>query len=209
VQLTWLRNITLTGIAAVSLFMLEELLLIAGFNLSNFLLSSVCFGLYVYGMGYLGLLKSEIFADRAVERSIIIAETMESEQTSAKYERSGLTGAAAEQHLRALLASMESEHLYRNSTLTLTELAEHLSVSPHNLSEVINTRLGKNFYDLVNGYRLEEVKQDLTDPAKQHLKILSLAFDAGFNSKATFNTLFKERTGMTPSEFRTASAPKG
>lgn len=202
VQLTWLRNITLTGIAAVSLFTLEELLLIAGLNFSNFLLSSVCFGLYVYGMGYLGLLKSEIFADRAVEKSIIIAETMESEQTSAKYERSGLSDAAAEQHLRSLLAAMETEHLYRNSALTLTELADHLAVSPHNLSEVINTRLRKNFYDLVNGYRLEEVKRDLADPAKQHLKIISLAFDAGFNSKATFNTLFKEQTGMTPSEYK-------
>ena len=76
------------------------------------------------------------------------------------------------------------------------------NIPPHNLSEVINSRLKKNFYDLVNGYRIEQVKKDLSDPAKSHLKILSLAFDAGFNSKATFNTLFKESTGQTPSDYR-------
>lgn len=130
-----------------------------------------------------------------------IEHTIE-EESAVKYERSGLTDETAEQHLRALLRLMEQKKIYRNCALTLTELSAELSVSPHNLSEVINTKLRKNFYDFVNGYRLDEVKKDLADPSKQHLKILSLAFDAGFNSKATFNTLFKEQTGTTPSEYR-------
>ena len=58
------------------------------------------------------------------------------------------------------------------------------------------------FFDFINEYRLDEVKQALTDPAKQHLKILAIAFDAGFNSKTSFNTIFKKHTGMTPSEYR-------
>jgi AraC-like DNA-binding protein len=205
VQLNWLRNITLMGFAAIALFCIEELFLIQGINLTNFILSSIGFALYVYGMGYLGLLKSEIFADRAVERTMQTVEAMETsreESTTVKYERSGLTADTAEQYLQMLLTVMKEKKIYRNSALTLTELSETLSISPHNLSEVINTRLKMNFYDFVNGYRLEEVKRDLADPAKQHLKILSIAFDAGFNSKATFNTLFKEQTGKTPSEYR-------
>lgn len=204
-QLTWLRNITLTGIAAVSLFAVEEFFLVQGYNLTNFILSSVGFALYVYGMGYMGLLKSGIFADRAAERTMQTVEEIsaaEEGNTAVKYERSGLTDAVADHVLASLQTMMAERKIYRNSTLTLTELAETLSVSPHNLSEVINTRTKMNFYDLVNGYRLDEVKKDLTDPAKQHLKILSIAFDAGFNSKATFNTLFKQQTGKTPSEYR-------
>ncbi|MEI7905778.1 MAG: helix-turn-helix domain-containing protein [Bacteroidota bacterium] len=205
IQLIWLRNITFTGFAAISVFLIEDLFLMNGINLSNFIFSSVGFALYVYGMGYGGLLKSEIFADPVVEKTMQAVEEIEhtiEEESAVKYERSGLTDETAEQHLRALLRLMEQKKIYRNCALTLTELSAELSVSPHNLSEVINTKLRKNFYDFVNGYRLDEVKKDLADPSKQHLKILSLAFDAGFNSKATFNTLFKEQTGTTPSEYR-------
>lgn len=201
IRLTWLRNITIAGLAAVSLFVLEDLLMLNGLNISNFILSSTGFALYVYGMGYGGLVKTEVLSDPAVEKAMHVVE--EIELTGAvKYERSGLTVETANHLHDSLLRLMEERKFYRNSQLTLTELAEALSVSPHNLSEVINTRLKKNFYDFVNGYRLDEVKKDLADPAKQHLKIISIAFDAGFNSKATFNTLFKEQNGQTPSEYR-------
>ncbi len=201
IRLTWLRNITVAGFAAVSVFLAEELLMLQGINISNFLISSVGFAVYVYGMGYGGLVKSEVLTDPVVERAVHVAEEIE-QSAGVKYERSGLTKETAEQLHASLLRLMEEKNIYRNSQLTLADLAESLSVSPHNLSEVINTRLQKNFYDFVNGYRLDEVKKDLADPSKQHLKILSIAFDAGFNSKATFNTLFKEQNGQTPSEYR-------
>ncbi|MFA6437800.1 MAG: helix-turn-helix domain-containing protein [Bacteriovoracaceae bacterium] len=205
VQLTWLRNITYTGGIAVSIFCVEELFLLDGINLSNFIFSSIGFAVYVYGMGYLGLLKSEIFSERSVEKAMQTVEEIEISSSginTVKYERSGLSDETAKQYLQSLLMVMRDQKTYRNSSLTLTELSETLSISPHNLSEVINTKLQKNFYDFVNGYRLEEVKNDLADPTKHHLKILSIAFDAGFNSKATFNTLFKEQTGKTPTEYR-------
>lgn len=204
VQLTWLRNFSLAGLVALGIFLAEDLFLLYGINLSNFIISSLGFAFYVYGIGYTGLLKTEIFADPIVKRVMNEMESIKEKEVvnSGKYERSGLTDEFASEILRSLIDSMEKKKIYRNSSLTLTELAEELSISTHNLSEVINTKLKKNFYDFVNGYRLEEVKKDLIDPTKQHLKILSLAFDAGFNSKATFNTLFKEQTEKTPSEFR-------
>jgi YesN/AraC family two-component response regulator len=97
---------------------------------------------------------------------------------------------------------MEQDKLYRQSDLTLSQLAGSLHITPHNLSEVINTQLGRAFNDLVNEYRIREVKNDLSDPSKKQLKILAIAFDAGFNSKASFNTIFKQLTHTTPSEFR-------
>ncbi|MBD3166115.1 helix-turn-helix domain-containing protein [bacterium] len=97
---------------------------------------------------------------------------------------------------------MESDHLFTDSDLTLKQLADRLDVSPHNLSEVINTRMGQNFFDFVNGYRVGQVKRDLVDPEKQNLKMLAIAFDAGFRSKSSFNQTFKKHVGVPPSEYR-------
>ena len=97
---------------------------------------------------------------------------------------------------------MEEKKPYTDSNLSLHQLAEMLDMTPHNLSEVINTGLNQNFFDFVNQYRVENVKRDVTDEQKGHLKLLSIALDAGFNSKSSFNAIFKKHTGMTPSEYR-------
>lgn len=104
--------------------------------------------------------------------------------------------------MRDLMALMQPEKPYRDSELTLTKLADMLSVSPHNLSEVINTQVGQNFFDFVNQYRVEEVKQNLANKEMQHFTLLALGLEAGFNSKSSFNAIFKKHTGAPPSEFR-------
>ena len=60
----------------------------------------------------------------------------------------------------------------------------------------------QNFFDYVNNYRVEEFKKLVNDPAKKDDKLIFLAYDAGFNSKSTFNTAFKKFTGQTPSDYR-------
>jgi AraC-like DNA-binding protein len=80
-----------------------------------------------------------------------------------------------------------------------------LDVPRNQLSGVINQVHGKNFYEFVNLYRINEVKRLLTDPKNKHLKLISIAYDAGFNSKASFNRIFKQMTNMTPSKFITAN----
>ncbi len=206
VQMNWLRNITFAGISAWTLFFIEDVLLMQGINLSNFILSSSVFAIYVYAMGFIGLTKSEIFASPDVEETMHQISEIENEKVdesfNTKYEKSGLSAETAQEYVAQLLALMEKEKPYTNPSLTLGQLAEKLFITPHNLSEVINTQLKKNFYDFVNTYRIEQIKKDLANPSKQNLKILSIAFDAGFNSKATFNTLFKAQIGKTPSEYR-------
>jgi AraC-like DNA-binding protein len=70
------------------------------------------------------------------------------------------------------------------------------------VSQAINDGMKKNFYDLVNSYRVEEAKRLLMDEKNNNFTILSVGFEAGFNSKTTFNTVFKKFTGLTPTEFR-------
>ena len=102
---------------------------------------------------------------------------------------------------KQLVKHMEGEKPYLNPELSLPELAESLEVSRNQLSAVINKIHEKNFYEFVNNYRVREVKKLMNDPSNKHLKLISLAYDAGFNSKASFNRIFKQMTEMTPSQF--------
>lgn len=215
-RLDWLRRITFALMGAWMMFTTENALYTAGIDLSNFNLSSLAVGLCIYAVGYWGLMKSEVFAspdialalEQVSEAAVTPTAMQKAGNDSVKYEKSGLSPEDANHYSRQLLRLMDEEHLFIDGSLTLGKLAERLSISPHNLSEVINTQLQKNFYDFVNYYRVEQVKKDLVDSAKQHLNILSLAFDAGFNSKTAFNTIFKDLTGYTPSEYKTAFSRK-
>jgi AraC-like DNA-binding protein len=100
-----------------------------------------------------------------------------------------------------LLEIMEREKPYLNPDLTLPELAKKLNVSRNQLSNVINQIHKVNFFQFVNRYRVKEIQRLMKDPANRNMKLLSLAFDSGFNSKASFNRIFKQITGMTPSEY--------
>jgi len=210
IKLNWLRNITFITVFVIINFLVENALYLAGINLSNFFnYTSLLAAFSVYAMGYLGFFKSEIFSQPEIAHAISQSSALGTrlppvkyQKSITKYEKSGLTTERAKKYLEQLVGMMEKEKLYIDSNLTLTQLAKKMSISPHNLSEIINTLRNQNFFDFINQYRIEEAKKYLIDPQKQHLKILSVAYDAGFNSKSSFNTIFKKYTGMTPSEFR-------
>ena len=94
--------------------------------------------------------------------------------------------------VRKITQLMEADRLYQEPELTLQQLAHKLAVPTYQVSIAINEGMKKNFYDLVNGYRVEEAKRLLADERNANYTILSVAFDAGFNSKTTFNTVFKK-----------------
>ena len=124
-----------------------------------------------------------------------------------KYQNSALTDEDAEYYLANLLNIMDKERPYLNSELKLADLAGMLGISTHHLSQLLNQKLGANFYDFVNEYRIREIQQRLLDPAYQAYTILGIAFDTGFSSKTSFNRLFKKLTGFTPSEYVKAHHP--
>jgi AraC-like DNA-binding protein len=106
-----------------------------------------------------------------------------------------------EKTFESIQSVLVNEKLFLNATLTLSELAGRAGVNRSLASEAINSQSDGNFFDLVNQLRIEEFKKLAKDPAKKNLSILGIAQEAGFNSKATFYSIFKKNTGKTPSEF--------
>ena len=104
-----------------------------------------------------------------------------------------------------LLALMVDEQPWLEPELTLAELAHRLRTNTSLLSHVINTGCGQNFNDFVNRYRVAEAERKLQDPRLAHYSLVGIALESGFNSKSTFNRVFKKLTGRTPGEI---SRPK-
>jgi AraC-like DNA-binding protein len=129
------------------------------------------------------------------------SETSDNDMDAKKYQRSGLKQKDAADLVNKIRKYMMIEKPYLNRELTIYDLSSQLKISRHTLSEVINEHMGMNFYNLVNEYRIKEVKGRMDKEEYRNLTILAIAYDSGFNSKSSFNTIFKEKTGQTPSEY--------
>ena len=124
----------------------------------------------------------------------------ETQRSGTGYERSGLTEEQASSLLHRLTTMMNSEKPYLQPELSLRDLADILEVPKHYLTEILNVRLGKNFFAFVNEFRIDEAIRKLNEDHTESLYMLAL--DSGFNSKATFIKYFRQKTGVTPSEYR-------
>jgi YesN/AraC family two-component response regulator len=120
--------------------------------------------------------------------------------TRTKYTRSPINQENAREYINKLDSLMKEEKPWLNPTLTLSDLAESIDINIHTLSQLLNEHLGKNFYDYVNSFRLNYFLDIYNRPAYKNFKLLSLAYECGFNSKTTFNTFFRKTLHKTPSE---------
>ena len=97
---------------------------------------------------------------------------------------------------------MSGEKPYKNQSFTINELAKGIAIPVGVISEHMNKNLGKNFFEFVNEYRIEEAKRMLISNEYKESTILEILYEVGFNSKSVFNSLFKKNTKLTPKEFR-------
>lgn len=116
-----------------------------------------------------------------------------------KYEKSALDPDRAERIARKIEAAMSKDLLYRDPNLSLWDLAKHIGVTSHYVSQTLNTHLGKSFFELVNGWRIKDAIKQLTTT---DATILVITYDVGFNSRSAFYKAFKRETGKTPTDLR-------
>jgi AraC-like DNA-binding protein len=197
VDLRWLRFFLFlsVGIYAFNSLMYIfdyafDLLPYGAMQLTAFVVASV----FILVLGFYGVRQGSVFVTRQVQ--LDLEKASEEAFSSEKLE----TG--EEQFIRRLLDFMKDEKPFLDPELTIARLADLLGTGPERLSSILNKRLNKNFFDFVNHYRVEEFKNLAQDPANSKLSIMGVAWDSGFNSKATFNRVFKQLTGITPGQYR-------
>ena len=164
---------------------------------------------YVYIITYKGVMQPTIW-QKGIEKHEIEEVIQEEEklalQTAAppqtRVVKTIATGVKIDETILKITSLMEQDKLYQETDLTLQTLADKLKIPSYQVSQAINDGMNKNFYDLINSYRVEEAKRLLLNPRNRNYTILSVGFEAGFNSKTTFNTVFKKFTGLTPTDFR-------
>jgi AraC-like DNA-binding protein len=187
-SLVWLRTV-LVGYTVINLpFLAKHFIYVftGGFNESLIFVHVLGNLAFVTALVVLGLHHSQAFAGL---------------EPPAKYGRALIPEEEREQLLAGLRQVMERDQPFLEPSLTLQELAGRLSVSQHQLSQVLNDGLGQSFYDFVNGYRVRESQRRL---ARGDRTVLEVLYESGFSSKSTFNATFKKHTGMTPTQYRSS-----
>lgn len=155
---------------------------------------------FVILIGYYGLNQKEVFVSFATEE-------VDDESLSMYKDKSNVSDAnfvtdELEKSFSRLLSFMEKERPYLDPEITLPKLAKDLDIPAYQLSQIINEFHKHNFFDFINQYRVEEVKNKIKDERYENYSFLAIAFDSGFNSKSAFNRVFKKITQMTPSQYK-------
>ena len=150
----------------------------------------------IFVLVYEGLYQEEIFSN------INTIEPIELDKNVVlKNDKKGQLNQNNSELMQKLLVHMDKKKPYLEEGLTLTGLAQQLNMTRNQLSSLINSNTGDNFYKFINKYRVEEIKKIFSDPGKNNYTILAMAYEAGFPSKSSFHKIFKELTGLTPTEY--------
>jgi AraC-like DNA-binding protein len=150
--------------------------------------------LFIFYIGYFGIRHQDMFA-----HNVDIEVVRNSSSLQEKYKKSGLREEALQIGHSQLLNLMTAEKPFLDPKLTLGGLANKLEISPNQLSQIINQQEAINFHDFVNRFRVDEFVERASK--NDSFSLLAHALDAGFNSKSSFNSIFKKHKGMTPSQF--------
>jgi len=193
IKLSWLY-LVLFGFLSVQLFSLSKHTLVLARVQGVFLdIFGVCmhFGslLFAIIVVFKGLRQPEIFSGFGEK------------PTKQKYVKTALSQEKMEHYLEKLKHFMETEKPHLDPSLNINELADKLSIPSHYVSQILNLCLHQNFYRFVNTYRIEESKRIFAEKAYNKKTVLEVLYESGFNSKASFNSIFKQYTGITPTEF--------
>jgi AraC-like DNA-binding protein len=152
---------------------------------------------YIFFIGFFGIRQTTVFANIPVETN-----SEKTNDSKPNYKNSGLNDEMVDDFFQKLVLYMEENKPYLDENLSLATLAQQLDLTSNQLSQIVNQKTSSNFFNFINSYRVEAVKGRLKNPAFAHYSILAIGFDCGFQSKSSFNKIFKQMVGKTPLEFQ-------
>jgi AraC-like DNA-binding protein len=195
--LNWLKVLTISFyISYFVLFILGGLNMIGNFIPFDPYFIIFCFiTLFSFGFSFYGIRQPAIFGQE-------LKTGNDERKEIEKYVKSGLKDKQARDYLAKLITYVEKNKPFLDRDLSIYDLSKTTGIPRHYITQILNEKHGKNFFTFINEYRVREVIERFSEPKFQNYTILAIAYDAGFNSKASFNSIFKAQTGMTPSEFR-------
>jgi len=194
-NLSWIKFLLIGAVLLwITAVFMSILQIVYGKEIHPELTSYLAISVFIYAIAYKGLMQPEATIKK-------IEDTSNDEKLNS-YKKSGLKDEDTQKHLTKLLKIMDEQKPFKNEKLSLLELAELVGISTHNLSEIINTKIEQNFYDFVNSYRVEEVKQLIIEDKGGKYNILAHGFEAGFSSKTAYYSAFKKFVNKTPAQFR-------
>jgi AraC-like DNA-binding protein len=195
--LNWLKFLSIGFYASYFI-----LFILGGLNMIG---NYIPFDPYFIIFGFITLF-SFAFSFYSIRQPVIFGhETLEcadDKKEHERYSKSGLKDEQAEGILGTLIEIVEKEKVFLDRDLTIHSLSRRTGIPRHHITQVLNEKYGRNFFTFINEYRVNEVLKRFSDPKYNNYTILAIAFDSGFNSKTTFNSIFKAITGKTPSQYR-------
>jgi AraC-like DNA-binding protein len=200
-SLGWLVSVlTLFLVLFITDFSLSLIDRVFDSELRRFPMLSLNLTIFTFIMIFFGINQSVIYKsviENNQPETQLLPEGDENKNT-----RPALTDQETAKLTKTVFQYLQTKKPYLNPDYSLQMMAEDLQISRHKLSYIINIGLQKNFYKLINEFRVNEVKEMLFNPEYQHYSLLGIGLECGFNSKTSFNRIFKEETGFTPTEYK-------
>lgn len=197
IDLRWLRALIIAALISysvnVALFNLDLIFHFATYRFLMFLSYSFA-SVYILFLGYFGLRQGNIFIDS-------LRDTGEQDVRSGAARLASPAESTEDAFIKTLIREMEEKQPYLDPEITISRLSEILNVRTGFLSEVLNSRLNQNFFDFINRYRVGEFKNQCISKTNSHLSITGIAYNCGFNSKASFYRAFRKFEGISPTEY--------
>ena len=198
----WSYTIIVYFVSAYIFIVLTEGIIDDYLNIFPGDLQQVLISSFIYILGYLGIKQEPVYINTNddIENDNLSIEI--NEPSKEKYLKNKLNDDLKEEYKTKILAFIEREKPYLQAKLSINDLSKATQIPKHFISQVINDSLGQTFYSFINSYRVNEVKKRIQEDNQDKYTLLSIALDAGFNSKSGFNNNFKLETGMTPIEYK-------
>jgi AraC-like DNA-binding protein len=204
-QLNWILSLIILLLIILLVLLTIEYTLTLNFEIYDFIYNMSFTAFLVY-LTYFGLKQNDIYRElHEIEKETEkIPETIITKD-EIKTRTLTINETKAEELKNNIEELFKDDKIYLDAELNLAQIAKITGSNRHYLSQVFNEKIGTTFYQYTNTFRTEEAIRMLENKENAGLSIIEICELSGFKSRSTFNKLFKERTGLTPAQYRKAN----